>query len=497
MKESARPTESGDPARHGVRTGARLDRRLVTLAMVVVLGTLLTTFNGTSMNVAVRTLGAEFGVSISTIQWILTGYFLAFAAVVPVTGWAGERFGAKRVWLGGVVLFVVASALSGASWSAGALITFRILEGVAAGVVVPVGQAILARAAGADRMGRAISLLSVPILLGSVAGPVFGGLIISTLGWRWIFYVDVPIGVLAYLVGRKMLPETEPRPATPIDLRGIVLLCGGVASFIYGLNEVSAAGTGGTAGVTVGLAGATLLLLYLWHARARAGRAVIDLALFSNRGFATGIAAHLTLSITRAGLLAFLPLYWQVVHGASPLAAGLLVAPQALGAVVAMPLAGRITDRFGARVVVPAGILLVLAGTAAYAQASMPVSYPALIGAAFVIGLGVGSTAAPSVASAYGALPQDAMPRGSSAINTGQRLGASIGTAVLAIVVQGAITTRLPGLGEAVLRPLPAATRAQIEPALASAFGLTFWVAFALTAVALVPALMLPYKGKA
>src|SRR6266540_3331537 len=164
-------------------TTETLDRKLFGLGAVVVVGTVLSILDSTIVNVATRTLGQEFHTSIATIQWVLTGYMLGFAAVIPVTGWASSRFGAKRVWIGALALFLAGSALAGAAWSVESLIAFRVLQGVGGGLILPVGQAILAQAAGPQRMGRVLSMIGLPLLTSSVAGPIIGGLVVSTVSW--------------------------------------------------------------------------------------------------------------------------------------------------------------------------------------------------------------------------------------------------------------------------------------------------------------------------
>src|SRR5919201_394290 len=149
------------------------------------------------------TLDTAFHTSISTIQWVLTGYMLAFASVIPLTGWATERFGAKRIWLVSLVLFLLGSVLAGAAWSLGSLLAFRVLQGLGAGMILPVGQTMLAQAAGRQRMGRVMSVIGVPMLLAPVFGPVIGGLIIDQVSWRWIFYINLPVGVAALLAAQR------------------------------------------------------------------------------------------------------------------------------------------------------------------------------------------------------------------------------------------------------------------------------------------------------
>jgi EmrB/QacA subfamily drug resistance transporter len=472
-----------------------LDREILIVGAVVVLGTIMAILDVTIVNIAVPTLGTEFGASISTIQWVLTGYLLAFASVIPLTGWATERFGAKRVWLASLLLFMLGSALSGAAWSAGSLIGFRALQGLGGGMILPVGQTILAQAAGPQRMGRVMSVIGVPLLLGPIFGPVVGGAILGAASWRWVFFINLPVGVLALFAAQRLLPEAKPQLRQRLDLRGLALLSPGIALVLYGLSDAaSRGGFGNTSSVVAGTLGLALVVSFVAHARARGNEALIDISLFLRRGFATAAGVNLLLGIALFGSLILLPLYYQVVRGESTLATGLLLAPQGAGAAVAMPLAGLLTDKIGARVVVSAGMLLAMLGTLAYTQVGADTSYVFLAGALFVVGAGIGSTIMPSMAAAFGTLSRDAVPRATSAINVVQRMAGGVGTALLAVVLQRSVIAGRPDLdgGLQALASLSQRQRAEAAPALADAFGTTFWVAVGLIAAALVPALLLP-----
>jgi MFS family permease len=260
------------------------------------------------------------------------------------------------------------------------------------------------------------------------------------------------------------------------------------------MSEIGASGGLGGRGLASILAGAALVALFAWHALRRGHRALIDLSLMSDRAYAAAAATNLLVGIALFGALILLPLYFQLVRGQSPLEIGLLLMPQGLGAAIAMPIAGRLSDQVGARVVIPVGVGLGMVGAAAYTQVGAETSYALLAGALFVIGLGLGATIVPSMAVAYQSVPREAVSQATSTINVIQRIAASVGTALLAIVLQRRIAAELPALhgGIGGLSRLPEATRAQVAPALASAFATTFWVAFALLAAALVPALLLP-----
>ncbi|HEX8860030.1 MAG TPA: DHA2 family efflux MFS transporter permease subunit [Actinomycetes bacterium] len=481
----------------------RLDRATWVLGGVLMLGSVMAVLDTTVVNVAIPTLAAEFASSVSAISWVITAYLLAFATVIPLTGWASQRFGAKRVWLASLTAFVAGSFLAGVSTSIAELIVFRVAQGVAAGMIMPLAQTILAQAVGPQRVGRVMSIIAVPMLLAPVLGPVLGGAIIEQASWRWIFFVNLPVGAVAILSAWRLLPASRARPGQRLDVLGVLLLTPGIALLIYGLSLVSASGSADLGSVLQAAAGLALIAAFLWHARGRAG-ALIDLSLFRQPGFATASAASLLIGIALFGTLLLIPLYFQVVRGETALGTGLLLAPQGLGAALAMPFAGRATDRIGAHRVVPVGVLLAVLGIAAYTQVTPDSSSPLLAGALFVIGLGLGSTFLPAMAVAYRSVAREQMPAASSALNTIQRIAGSIGTALLAVVLQRAIGAEVPSLAGGLdgIGRLPAAALARVLPLLAHAFDTAFWVALVLTAAALVPALLLgpwrrPRAGRA
>ncbi|HMB18843.1 MAG TPA: MDR family MFS transporter [Gaiellaceae bacterium] len=472
----------------------KLDREILVLGAVVIVGMLLAILDATIVNVAIPTLGEDLHASISTIQWVMTGYLLAFASTIPLTGWASERFGVKRVWIASLLVFLAGSTLSGLAWSIDALIVSRVIQGAGAGLLMPVGQTILAQAAGPQRIGRVMSVIGVPLLLGPIFGPIIGGAIVGGASWRWIFFVNLPVGLVALALAWRLLPASAPRLGQRLDLRGLLLLSPGLALFVYGMAEAgSAGGFGGRAlvGISAGLA---LVIVFVRHALQLGKAALIDVGLFRSRGFAAAAGTNLLVGIALFGALILLPLYYQLVRGESPLATGLLLIPQGLGAAIAMPIAGRLTDEIGARLVVPAGIVLALAGTALYTQIGADTPYALLSGALFLIGLGLGSTIVPSMAVAYQAVPRESIPQATSTINVIQRVAGSVGTALLAVVLQRQIATSLPGVegGIGALAALSEQGRALVERVLADAFGMTFWVAFGLVAASLLPALLLP-----
>src|SRR3954454_8950069 len=197
----------------------------------------------TIVNVALDTLRRDLGATIAQIQWVVTGYMLALAAGIPVTGWAARRVGAKRVYVVSLIVFTAGSALCGLASSTEELIAFRVLQGIGGGMILPIGQMMMADAAGPKRMGRVMSIVAVPAMLAPILGPTIGGLIVDNASWRWIFFVNVPIGLIAVALAARILPSVERERPEPLDGVGLALMATGLPLLTYGLAEI--AGSGG------------------------------------------------------------------------------------------------------------------------------------------------------------------------------------------------------------------------------------------------------------
>jgi EmrB/QacA subfamily drug resistance transporter len=478
-------------------TPAGLDRGLLAIATVVVLGTIMSILDTTIVNIAINHLSEDFDAPLPTIQWVATGYLLALATVIPLTGWAADRFGTKRLYMTSLVLFLAGSALSGMAWSAHSLIGFRVLQGLGGGMIMPAGMTILTQAAGPQRVGRVMSVVGAPMLLGPILGPVLGGWLVDDVSWRWIFYVNLPIGILALVLAQRILAPDRPQPRHRLDALGLLLLSPGLALLVYGLAETgSHGGFDGPASIVPTIAGIALIAAFVRHAL-RTADPLIDVRLFKRRTPAVSGLTMATFAAAFFGSMLLLPLYYQVARGESALDAGLLMIPQGVGAAIMMPIAGRIVDRTGAARVVLPGLLLTLIGFAVFTQVGADTSYVLLGGASFVAGLGIGATMMPTMAAAYQTLGRAEVSRATTAFNIVQRGFGALGVALMSVILANQLADRLPGAADAgqglqAAQAIPPQARAELAPRVADAFGHTYMWAFALLVLAALPALFLP-----
>ncbi|MEA2249354.1 MAG: hypothetical protein QOH46_3883 [Solirubrobacteraceae bacterium] len=475
-------------------TSDGLDRGTIAIAGVVTLGLIMSVLDTTIVNVALDKLSSDLHASLATVQWVATGYLLSLAAVIPLSGWMTERFGSKRIWLISVALFGAGSALCGLASSIGELIVFRVLQGLGGGMLMPVGITLLTQRAGPQRVGRVLSLAGVAILLGPVFGPIVGGLIVDNAAWNWIFFVNVPIAVVALSLAARVLSAGSGRQAPgPLDWLGTALLCPGLAGIVFGLSETET--QGGIGAVTAFgpiIAGVALTALFVVHSL-RSAHPLIDLNLFRSREFSAAAATTFLLGSALFGALLLLPLYYQVDRGQSALQAGLLLAPQGIGAALALPFSGRLTDRIGGGPVVLVGCIVSTLATVPWIFVGAATPELVLIGLLLVRGLGMGASVQPAMASAYAVLRPAQVPRATAALNTLRQIGGSIGTALVAVLLEGRLKAVLPGGGGSAgaLAPLAPDVRARLAEPIAMAFGSTFVWAVAMSALAGVSAFVL------
>jgi EmrB/QacA subfamily drug resistance transporter len=459
----------------GPETGRLLSPSLVRIIAVVMLGALMIQLDMTMTTIATRTLVAGFGSSLNTIQWVTTGYLLAMASTIPLAGWAMERFGARPVWMTSIAAFLVGSVLCGLAWSAGSLIAFRVLQGLGAGMVMPVGQAVLVQATPREKFGRVMAALGVPAMVGPVAGPILGGVLVTSLSWRWIFYVNVPVCLIALALSVRTMPAAAAPGRSRLDWTGLALLSPACAAIVYGLAQANQYHGFGDIHVLIPLiAGAALLAAFCLNAL-RIPYPLIDLRLFASRGFASSSASMFASGLVLFGAMGVLPLYYQLARGDSAERAGLMLIPLGIGMGLSLTIAGRLSDKFAPRAIALAGLAFAAAGAYAYTHLAVGTSDALLSAAQFASGIGTGATLVPIMSAAFSGLAPAAVPRAATSIRIMQQLGSSLGSGILFIITSHEI-----------------AAHSHTASGLASAFSITFWWVLAFTGVMMIPVLFLP-----
>ncbi|MFN2582091.1 MAG: DHA2 family efflux MFS transporter permease subunit [Candidatus Dormibacteria bacterium] len=466
----------------------RFEYKWVALS-VVLFGTIMTILDATIVNVAIPTLQADLHAgSYADIAWVVTGYMLAQGAVIPMTGWATDRFGTKRLYLITIAMFTLASMACGIAQNLPELILFRVLQGIGGGMLMPIGMTIILQAVGPQQMGRVMGIFGVPMLLAPALGPVLGGWFVQDFTWRLIFYVNVPIGIIGFLAASRFLVETHKRHKLQLDVFGLLTATPAVVSLMYAVDRSASLGWTSSlvdgmlvlaalfftsfvlsqlrhrrnatllmlplAAVAIGLAlnaglsqgfaslealvmmgAAVLAAINLVIGMRRYDEPLLHLELFKDGTFSWAMVLGQIIVTVMFGAMLLIPLFLQQVHGFDAQQVGLLLLPQAVTAAIAMPLGGLLTDRIGPRPVVVTGMILLAGGGVLLAQLRPDSPVTLVIGALLLRGFAMGFAMMPSMSAALARIPRQLNSRASSITNTLQRAGSSIGIAVLVTVL--------------------------------------------------------------
>ncbi|MCW2601335.1 MAG: family efflux transporter permease subunit [Frankiales bacterium] len=413
-----------------------LDPLVWRVGTVTVLGSVMSVLDTTIVNVALDPLARHLHSDLNAIAWVVTAYLLAIAAVTPITGWAARRIGTRRLYLLSLVLFTLGSLLCGLAWSTGTLIVARVLQGAGGGLLLPVGQMITVRMAGRHNLGRVMGVLGVPTVLAPVVGPTLGGFLLEHLSWRAIFLINLPIGVVALVLALRILPRDAGASTYRLDVRGLLLAPTGLALLTYGLSETaSQPGLLRAPVVLPILAGMCLLAAFARHAL-RVEHPLLDLRLFSDRTYTMASIACLANGAISLGGLILLPLYLQGIRGENAVDTGMLVAPTAVGVVLVMRRAGRLTDRYGGGRLAVIGTTILAVGTIPFVTLDAQTGYPLLVAAMLVRGIGVGLVGMPLMTAALVSLQPSHTQDASAQLHVLQRVGGSLGTALFIVVLQ-------------------------------------------------------------
>ncbi len=392
--------------------------------MVTGAGAFMAMLDSTIVNLALRTIENELSVPLASIQWVATAYLIALAASLPLSAWAARRYGSGRVWMASTTAFVLASALCALAPDLPMLVGARVLQGLAAGVMVPVGQAILGQVADRRQLGRLFGTVGFAVALGPALGPVVGGVMIDMLDWRWLFWINLPIGLAALGIASRVLPPARSEPAAAPDLLGLILIGGGLSVLLYGAGEGDP---------SLAALGAIVVALFVVRSL-RIVDPLIDLRLFRSRAFTAALLIAASIGAAMYGGLLIIPLWLQDQQGLSPTLTGMMLMALGLGSAAALPFAGRLTDTKGAALVCLAGGALLVASTAL-----VPLSGAfgvALIGVLlFVRGAGLALAQMPAMTVAYAAVGEGVKGDAATLLNMAQRVGGAIGAIVLVLFV--------------------------------------------------------------
>ncbi|WP_025716446.1 MDR family MFS transporter [Paenibacillus sp. 1-18] len=421
----------------------KIDPAVMKMAWILLIGLLAPLFDTTIMNVTLDTLGNALHASVSTIQWVMTSYLIAIGIVIPISGWTFDRYGGKNMWILALSLFLTGSVLSSLSWNVGSLIAFRVIQGMGGGLMMPIMQTMVVRATGGEKLGKLMAIVGLPILIGPILGPVLGGVIITYLNWRWIFYVNIPICFIASILAIWGLPKDDAtNRSQKLDILGLSLLSPSIVLIIYGLTKVSSEHGFFQSSVIIPIViGLLFLMVFCLYVLRKSHNPVIDIRIFKSMPFTASSCLLFLSGLSSYGGMLLLPLYYQQVRGESVLVSGLLLIPQGVGMLMTRSLAGKLTDTIGSRWIVLCGTLLTILGTLPFAFCVTNTSELLLAIALVVRGGGLGGVMLPIMATAYEGLRKEQVPHASSATRILQQIGGAFGASVLAVILQNQMTS--------------------------------------------------------
>jgi EmrB/QacA subfamily drug resistance transporter len=405
------------------------------VTIVYIVGLFIQVLDATIVTVAIPSLAREFDVPVTDVEWVILGFALAMAVGIPAAGWFADRFGSKRVFLSALFLFTAASALCGAAASVDQLIAFRMLQGLGAGIITPVGAAMLFRAYPVSERATAANAVLSVVVVAPAIGPVLGGLIVETISWRWIFFVNLPIGALAMALGTMWLTEHTEPGVGDFDAWGFVLSSGGLALTVYALSIAPDVGWTDPTTLVVGGTGLAAFVMLVF-VELRIDAPILQLRLLGERLFRTINLVGVFMYAGFVSQIFMLTLYLQRLRGYSALEAGLTQAPQAVGIFLLANLVGRrMYDALGPRRMLAIGTTITGLATLAFALISLDTPVVVIGGMMFIRGIGMGTSFLPVQTAAYARVSLADTAKATSLFNTQRQAATAVGVAVAASVL--------------------------------------------------------------
>lgn len=456
-----------------------IPKNIMNIVWILVLGAIMPLLDSTMVNIAIKHLSNDFRIGLDSIQWVITGYVLSMAISVPLVGWMVQRFNGKWLMINANIVFLATSISSGLSWNIYLLIISRIVQGLSAGFIMTLVTTLAIEVAGREQMGRVMSTVGLPIILGPILGPVIGALIVQFLSWRYIFFVNIPVGIIAIILMIFRLPDFDPANVkAKFDFIGITLLGISSAALIYGITQASKNATfNNSITISYVVTGIVVLAIYIVYAAIKKEQAILPLHLFKSKNFSAVIVGLFLAGIATNGPMLLLPLFFQNIKGFSVLDTGLILIPQGIGMLVARPLVGKLTDKLGARNVVLVSLTLAIAGTIPFVFFTYTSSLIVISVALFIRGIGIGGVTMPMMTDAYTGMVKQEIAQASVGTRLVQNIGGAFGSAVLATVVS-----------------LNVQGKTSTIPIMTTAYHDGFMLALFLSLVMLIPSLFLTNK---
>ena len=425
-----------------------VSKEVMTAAWVIALGAIAPMLDSTMINIAIKQLNHTFNSPLDVVQWGITGYVLALAIAVPFSGWLMNQFNGKKVFILAMIAFGFTSILAGVSWNITVFNIFRILQGFSAGIITTLMFTLLVKTAGQDHIGKVMAVVSMPMIFGPILGPVLGGFIIHFANWRWIFFINIFIVIIAVPLMNKYVPQFKPfNKESKLDIIGIILLSLTSVSIIYGVTKASDYGTFfAMQPMMYIIIGIVLMIAYCIYNRMRHYRTVLPITLFKQKNYAASSIGLLLANIGIMGPMLIIPLFFQNFKHYTAIEAALALIPQGLGMLITRPYIGKTIDQIGAKYVVIVSIAIAMFGTIPLMFVSDHTHIVWLSIILFIRGCSVGGINLGLTSDAYQGLDDKQIAEAGVGINMIENIGSSLGTAIIATVVASMLAFNHPSI---------------------------------------------------
>jgi EmrB/QacA subfamily drug resistance transporter len=397
---------------------------------IIILGVFMAILDTSVVNVAIPKMETALNANTDQIQWVVTGYMLVLGALIPISGWLTDKFGAKKLFLFALTTFTIGSALCGVSWNLDSIITFRIIQALGGALMQPVAMAMIFRIYPPDRRGTIMGLFGIAMMAAPAFGPALSGYLVEYWSWRYIFYINVPIGIVAVILGMLMMHEFPHEAKGKFDILGFFFSVIGFGSLLYGFNEVSANGWGSTKVESFLFAG-VLCLIILVIVELKVKHPMIQLKVFKNYQFNISLLLISIVSVSMFVGIFFLPLYLQNIRGFTAVRTGLFMTPAALASAVIMPISGRLFDRIGPKPLGVAGLVIVTLATVGFTHLGLDTSSTDIQWLYILRNAGISMAMMPLMTAGMNSIPFELTSQATAMNNTIRQVAASLGTAIL------------------------------------------------------------------
>lgn len=415
----------------------QLSKSTMTAAWAIALGAIAPMLDSTMINIAIKQLNQTFGTTLDSVQWGITGYVLALAMIIPVAGWLINHFNGKQVFISASILFGVASLFVGVSWNIETFILFRVIQGLSGGIITTVMFSLLIKTTGQEHIGKVMAIVSTPMILGPILGPVIGGFIIYYATWRWMFFINIVVVIIAIMLQIKFLPNFKPfNKDKSLDVIGVVVLALISLVFIYGLTKATNyhhfLNTETIIYVSVGLG---LVIIYYLYNRYKKNDTILPLSLFKKRNYTASFIGLFLFNVGIMGPMVIIPLYFQTFKHYTAIGAALALIPQGLGMLLTRPYIGKAIDKYGAKWVVIISLVIAMFGSIPLLLITQHTSIFWLALILFIRGCSVGGINLGLTTDAYMRLDDNEIAEAGVGVNMIENIGSSFGTAFIATIL--------------------------------------------------------------